>query len=89
MQFCDFASFGADPTMNLRVQADFETNTHTPFAPNSGSKSAGAPCKNVPKSKIVNKKPVSVVFVTTDSCKNKMKFNMHQKVRQKLVRGLS
>ena len=70
-------NFGADTTMTLHDQPDFETNTHIAFAPNGGSKSAGAPCKIVPKSKIVNKKHMSVVFVTTDSCKNTIEFNTH------------
>ena len=60
----------------LHDQPDLETNTHTVFAPDGGSKSGGAPCKIVPKSKIVNKMHVSVVSVTTDSCKNTMIFNM-------------
>ena len=89
MQFCDFARFGADPIMTLHDQPDFETKTHIGFAPNGGSKSACAPCKNVPKSKIVNKKHVSVGSATTDSWKNTMVFNMRQKVRQKTIRGLS
>ena len=63
--------------MNLRVHADLATNTHTPFAPNGFSNNASAPCKNVPKSKIVNKKHVSVVSVTTDSWKNTKVLNMH------------
>ena len=61
--------------MTLHDHPDFETNTHIGFAPNGGSESASAPCKNVPKSKIVNKKHVSVFSVTTDLCKNTMVLN--------------
>ena len=75
--------------MTLHDQPDFETNTHMVFAPNGGSKSASVPCKNVPKSKIVNKKHLSVVSVTTDSWKNTMVLNMSLKVPQKPMRGLS
>ena len=76
MEIRHFASFGTDPTVTLGRQGDLATNTHIVFAPNGGSKSACAPCKNVPKSKIVNKKHVSVVSATTDLWKNAMVFNM-------------
>ena len=65
--------------MTLRVQADFETNTHTHFAPIGSSKSAGAPCKNVPKSKSVIEKHLRVFSATTDLWKNTMKSNMRCK----------
>ena len=76
MEIRHFASFGTDPTVTLGRQGDLATNTHIVFAPNGGSKSACAPCKNVPKSKIVIKKHVSVVSATTDLWKNAMVFNM-------------
>ena len=76
MQFCDFASFGADPTVTLGLQGDLETNTHIAFALNGSSENMSTPCKNVPKSKIVNKRHVRVVSATTDSWKNTMVFNM-------------
>ena len=89
MQFCDFASFGTDPTVTLGLQGDLATNTHIVSAPNGGSKNACAPCKNVPKSKVVIKKHVSVVSATTDLWKNTMFFNMSLKVPPKPMRGLS
>ena len=76
MEIRDFANFGTDPTVTLGRQGDLATNTHIVFAATGGSKSACAPCKNVPKSKIVNKKHVSVVSATTESWKNTMVFNM-------------
>ena len=76
MEIRHFANFGTDPTVTLGRQGDLATNTHIVFAPNGGSKSACAPCKSVPKSKIVIKKHVSVVSATTDLWKNAMVFNM-------------
>ena len=76
MEIQHFADFGTDPTATLRRQRDLATNTHIVFAPRSIPKSVCAPCKNVPKSKIANKKHVSVVSATTDSWKNMMVFNM-------------
>ena len=76
MEIRHFANFGTDPTVTLGRQGDLATNTHIVFAPNGGSRSACAPCKKRPESKIVDKKHVSVVSVTTDSCKNTMVFNM-------------
>ena len=76
MEIRYFANFGADPAVTLGLQGNLATNTHIVFAPNGGSKKAGAPCKNVPKSKIVIKKHVSVVSATTDLWKNAMVFNM-------------
>ena len=76
MEIRHFESFGTDPTVTLGRQGDLATNTHIVFAPNGGSKNACAPCKNVPKSKIVIKKHVSVVSATTDLWKNAMVFNM-------------
>ena len=55
MEMQYFASFGADPTVTLGLQGDLETNTHIAFAPNGSSENMNAPCKNVPKSKIVKK----------------------------------
>ena len=76
MEIQHFANFGTDPIATLGRQRDLATNTHIVFAPNGGPKSACAPCKNVPKSKIVIKKHVSVVSATTDLWKNAMVFNM-------------
>ena len=76
MGFQNFANFGTDPTATLGRQIDLATNTHIVFAPHGIPKSACAPYKNVPKSKNVNKKHVSVVSATTDSWKNTTVFNM-------------
>ena len=76
MEIRHFVSFGTDPTVTLGRQGDLATNTHIGFTPNGSSESASDSCKNVPKSKIVNKKHVSVVSATTDSWKNTMVFNM-------------
>ena len=77
MEIQHFASFGADPTVTLGLQGDLATNTHIVFAPNGSSENMSALCKNIPKSKIVIKKHVSVFSATTDSWKNTMIFNMH------------
>ena len=76
MEIQHFANFGTDPTVTLGRQGDLATNTHIVFTPSDGSKSASTPYKNVPKSKIVEKKHLSVVSATTESCKNTMVFNM-------------
>ena len=76
MEIQHFANFGTDPTVTLGLQCDFESDTHIVFATNGSSKSTSAPCKNAPKSKIVNKKHVSVVSATTDLWKDAMVFNM-------------
>ena len=76
MEIRHFANFGTDPTVTLGLQCDLVTNTHILFAPNGSPENMSAPCKNVPKSKIVIKKHVSVVSATTDLWKNAMVFNM-------------
>ena len=72
MEIRHVASFGTDPTVTLGRQGDLATNTHIVLAPHGIPKSACVPCKNVPKSKIVAKKHVSVVSAMTDLWKNAM-----------------